>query len=124
MLEAFARRANDTGIPRDPPPGVLPADQTALPPALRRFGAATSTAPHLAYPPNGSTVDLLPARKGFAPVILQAEGGEGALRWIINGVPQPQDGRSFAYRPDGPGFVRVELLDAHDQEGHAVFRIE
>ena len=113
-------------MPRPAPAGVLVADDTsALPVALRRFGAAQELGPRLEYPPNGSTVDLLPGgRSGFAPVTLRAEGGQGELRWIINGVPQAAAAGEFEYVPDGPGFVQVEVIDAQDRASRASFRLE
>jgi penicillin-binding protein 1C len=61
------------------------------------------------FPPDGATIEW---QQGSMP--LRAEGGTGALAWIVDGVPIT--GSRFAaeteWRPEGEGFVRIAVVDA------------
>jgi penicillin-binding protein 1C len=120
--------------PEDAAPESRPADAiaaagtNALPLALRRLSEARAEAarPHLAYPPAASAIDLLRDADGDPrPVTLRAQGGRQPLRWIINGAPVPSDGGPvLAWRPDGPGFVHVTIIDSADRASRAIFRLQ
>jgi penicillin-binding protein 1C len=96
-----------------------------LPVALRRLSDGTAPKPHLYFPPSAATVDLLRDADGTArPLTLRCQGGTGALRWIVNGEPIPSDGGpDLTWRPDGPGFVHVTIIDNADRASHATFRL-
>jgi penicillin-binding protein 1C len=90
------------------PRGAPPALQT-----LDRPGAG----PRLIFPPDGATVvaDGFGAQsRGF----VLAAGGHG-LAWYVDGAPlaaDPVSGKPI-WRPTGPGFYRVSVVDA---DGRAV----
>jgi penicillin-binding protein 1C len=117
--------AEEPMVAPKPREAIEVAANGALPVALRRLGEAAATRPHLAFPPASSTIDLLADADGGAkPVTLRAEGGQAPLRWIVNGAPAPSDGGSvLSWRPDGPGFVQVTIIDRNDRSTHAIFRL-
>lgn len=84
---------------------------------LRPRGAPMAAAgPRIVFPPDGSEV---PA----GPVRLRAEGGAGALHWIVNGAPMPGDRREMEWQPDGEGFARVVVVDADGRAARTAFRV-
>ena len=62
----------------------------------------------IAYPPADARIEL--ARSEVVP--LTAKGGKGSLRWVIDG--RPIDGTKWV--PNGPGLVRVAVVD---ESGHS-----
>jgi penicillin-binding protein 1C len=62
----------------------------------------------IAYPPADARIEL--ASREAVP--LTAKGGKGSLRWLIDG--RPIDGTKWV--PDGPGLVRVAVVD---ETGHS-----
>ena len=71
-------------------------------------GAEGQGAPRIAYPPADARIEL----GSREAVRLSALGGEGRLRWLVDG--RPLDGTSWV--PDGPGTVRVAVVD---EAGHS-----
>ena len=119
--------------PKPPVDTLLVARNADLPPALRRFrghaarlaaasapppravagaiAAPTSKPPRILYPPASAVIDL---GADDAIVPLQADGGAGQLRWLIDGKPLPVDkfAKDQAWRPNGPGVPRVTVVDS------------
>lgn len=102
-----------------------------LPPALRRFDdrlaldRAADTAPQILFPPRDARI----AWDGASPIRLEATGGSGALRWLVNGQPLPADPRrahsrtqSF-WRPDAYGFAELTVIDAAGQASSVAVRV-
>lgn len=107
------------------PPGDLPqqpfdvADLTpfaSLPPGLQtldgeggRF-APGAPPPRIVFPRRFADLVLPPAG---VPLVLEAEGGEGALTWFVNGLPHPASGggTKAQWLPDGPGFAEFAVID-------------
>jgi penicillin-binding protein 1C len=98
----------------------------ALPEPLRRFERNRTTARNnrfhvepvrISFPPDQAT---LAARPG-TPVLLRAEGGDGALNWLVDGRPVTGDARTMPldgqllYTPTGPGFVEFSVVDGTGQ---------
>ncbi len=118
--------------PEDATPHPRPAEaiaasgNAALPTALRRLSDGGATRPHLVFPPAATTIDFLRDPEGGArPITLRAQGGREPLRWIVNGAPIPSDGGpTLDWRPDGPGFVRVTIIDGADRSTHGTFRLK
>ena len=55
---------------------------------------------------------------------IATEGGTGTLRYFINGHPlQPETNRQLLWRPDGPGFATVTVIDDHDIKAISQFRL-
>jgi len=80
-----------------------------LPVRMRTLGpTAEPGSLRIAYPPADARVELS-AREA---VSLSALGGEGRLRWLIDG--RPLEGAKWV--PDGPGTVRVAVVD---EAGHS-----
>jgi penicillin-binding protein 1C len=109
-----------------PPEAIEAGNTAALPVALRRLSDGAATRPHLAFPPAAATVDYLRDGQGEArPVTLRAQGGKPPLRWIVNGAPISSDGGpALDWRPDGPGFVHVTIIDSADRSSRSVFRLK
>jgi len=98
-----------------------------LPPGLRRLDAASSDtrnadagAPKILYPPDGAVVSW-----DGAEVPLEAAGGRGPLRWLVDGRPlAPATPRHALYwRPDGPGFAQLTVIDAQGRSARATVRL-
>ena len=119
------------------PEGALIADNRELPPHLRRLrvpalgesGAARDRSPPLPPPPrlefprDGSTVELSGAGAEMSRLPLIAHGGEGPFNWLINGRPISGGRRENEWNPDGPGFVRVTVVDAAGRSATAEIQI-
>jgi penicillin-binding protein 1C len=65
------------------------------------------------FPPDGARLEL-PGGDQPGPVALKIAGGRGPLTVMMNGVPLAAENgrRTFFFRPDGPGFVRLTVMDA------------
>jgi len=135
LFDAFARLGRDIELIRAPK-GVLQAPTTAsLPPPLRHLRkdapktmAATNVASlKIAYPPDGSKVDLgLSQGAVDTRLALKALGGAPPLMWFINGAPlgAPDARRQTAWKPDGAGFARVSVIDAKGATDSIFVRLE
>ena len=135
LFDAFARLGGERE-PVPQPANVLVSTTVGLPPPLRHLRkdtpktfAATSVGQlKIAYPPDGARVDLgLTARSDEqARLALKAQGGVPPLTWIVNGVPvgSPDPRRQAAWTPDGAGFARVSVMDAHGASDSVVIRLE
>jgi penicillin-binding protein 1C len=129
MLDIFALLPPEESAPRAPPQGAILADTTdALPAGLRWLGGFPenhSPGPALVFPPPGTTVDLLTADRGsWAPVELRVAGGQAPYRWLVNSAPIAGQGDVLPWRPDGPGSVRVTVVDAGDRVASGVFQLQ
>ncbi|HVC51462.1 MAG TPA: penicillin-binding protein 1C [Stellaceae bacterium] len=115
--------------PKPPPPGALLVSRRDLPPRLQRLdigpaerGArASAGGPKILYPPNGSTV----AWDG-GEVPLEAAGGKGPLRWLVDGRPLSPvpPHHETAWRPAGIGFTRLTVIDAAGRSARAIVRLQ
>ena len=125
----------DEGDGRDAGPGGgrLPGAPPAL---LRRIEAGdperrplTLADPErlrLVFPTEGIVLDPDEDADGNpAPLILSASGGRRPLTWLVNGRPLAVTGnrRDVPWRPDGPGFVRVTVIDADGRNASAEFEV-
>jgi penicillin-binding protein 1C len=130
LFDAFAR----TGHPLEPlaraPKGVIFASTDKLPPPLQRFGpaglqSALSEPPRIMFPPNGAHLELTGGRDPD-PVALKISGGRAPLTVMVNGVPlSAQTGRhTLFFRPDGPGFVRLTVMDARGATDSVTVRLQ
>jgi penicillin-binding protein 1C len=106
-----------------PPAAPRPIAPKAAPEALARLTRAAE-GPRLIFPPDGSTVQV----DGFGPKsrgLVLAAGGE-ALSWYVAGEPlaaDPVSGRVI-WRPKGPGFYSLMVVDATGRKASARVRIK
>ena len=111
LFRAFSRLPAEDNRAQPAPADVLRvASYHELPLRMRTLGPAAESqgGPRIAYPPADARVELS-AREA---VSLSALGGEGRLRWLIDG--RPLEGAKWV--PDGPGTVRVAVID---EAGHS-----
>jgi penicillin-binding protein 1C len=115
--------------PEAPPEGALLVSRRDLPSGLRRLepgpleAASGSNAggPKILYPPDGAVV----AWDG-RELPLEAAGGHGPLRWLVDGRPLPagQPRRPLYWQPTELGFARLTVIDATGRSARASVRLE
>ncbi len=121
------------------PDPLMPATdalQTAVaapvPRGLRHFAERDSprmpgnaSPPRIQFPPDGAQLDLTRENGGRGPLKLEANSGTPPYRWSVNGVPVPAPALAAAplWQPDGPGFVRVTVMDAAGRRASATVRV-
>jgi penicillin-binding protein 1C len=134
LFDAFAR----TGLlpaPLPPAPaGVLIATNPKLPPPLQRFRSGTlpseSAEPPLRimFPPDGARLELVNAGDGKPdPIALKVTGGVGPVTVLVNGIPLPDAAaghRTLFFEPEGPGFVRLTVMDAKGTTDSIMVRLQ
>jgi penicillin-binding protein 1C len=106
LLKAFGRLPGEDNRAPPPPPDVLKvASWRDLPPRMRTLGPAADMTggPRIAYPPADARLEL----GAHEAVTLTALGGDGRLRWLIDG--RPIEGTTW--RPQGSGEARVAVID-------------
>ncbi|MFN3659004.1 MAG: penicillin-binding protein 1C [Pseudolabrys sp.] len=129
LFDAFAR-SGYTPAPLPPAPkGAVHATNAKLPPPLRRFSAdfapgEAAEPPRIMFPPDGARLELAGASP--EPLALKIAGGRGPLTVLVNGVPlAAQAGRrTVFFRPDGPGFVRLTVMDARGAADSVTVRLQ
>ncbi len=118
LFDAFARNGNAPAALAHAPKGVVFASTGKLPPPLQRFSpeggvGVVLESPRIMFPPDGARIEL--AKAGAAePVALKITGGTAPLTVLVNGVPIEDQSRrrTMFFSPDGPGFVRLTVMDA------------
>jgi penicillin-binding protein 1C len=126
LFDAFARSGlAPMPLPRAPK-GVIFSTTARLPPPLQRFNPAerpgeAAEPPRIMFPPDGARLDSAPGDQ----VALKISGGRAPLTVMINGVPLPDAGsrRNLFFRPDGPGFVRLTVMDARGAADSVLVRL-
>jgi penicillin-binding protein 1C len=134
VLFKIADLLSPPALPAIPmPEGALIAARRDLPPGLQRFAAeppdigrpngrngADPAAPKILYPPDGSVV----AWTG-QDLPLEAVGGSGQLRWLVDDRPLPpgRPRRPVFWRPVGPGFIRLTVIDGIGRSTRATVRL-
>jgi penicillin-binding protein 1C len=131
LFDAFARLP----VPRTPlpaaPRGVLATTSAKLPPPLKYFqpgdrsSGSTEARMHILFPPDGARLELRTADSKPALVPLKIAGGVAPMTVLVNGVPAatpPHEMLSF--RPDGPGFARVTVIDGSGAADSVMVRLD
>ena len=104
-----------------------------LPPPLQHFrpnGAVASdngTPPlRIMFPPNNARVELAMSDGKPDPLALKIAGGVEPLTVLVNGVPASAraDRRTLFVEPDGPGFVRLTVIDAKGAADSVMVRLQ
>ena len=118
VFKAFGRLPAEDNRVAPPPPDVLRvASHRDLPPRMRDLAPAVEShgGPRIAYPPADARIEL-----GAREVVpLSAMGGEGRLRWLVDGRPLD----SAKWVPDGPGQARVAVVDEAGRSTAVTVRI-
>jgi len=130
LFDAFARTdIAPAPLPRAPKAAIFAATNK-LPPPLQRFvpGVAPGEAsepPRIMFPPDGARIELATSGAG-EPVALKVAGGRGPLTIMVNGVPlsEPNGRRTLFFQPDGPGFVRLTVMDARGAADSVTVRLQ
>jgi penicillin-binding protein 1C len=79
------------------------------------------------FPPNGARLELASDAAGRPePIAVKVTGGSGPLTMLVNGAPVPlaPGRRTLFFAPDGPGFVRLTVLDASGATDSVVVRLQ
>ena len=87
--------------------------------------SAAAEPPRIMFPPDGARIEL--ARAGAPePVALKIAGGVAPLTVMVNGVPLDARGgrRTVFFAPDGPGFVRLTVMDARGATDSVSVRLQ
>jgi penicillin-binding protein 1C len=120
LFESFDRLGAATAPLPGPPPGTLVASNTDLPEPLKRFRhpnqavVARDAAPQISFPANGVDVDLGLASGYTSPLVVKVRNGTPPFTFFANGAPFSRSAfaRQDSWRPDGPGYVTLSVLDA------------
>jgi penicillin-binding protein 1C len=137
LFDAFARSGRPAAPLPGPPHGAVFASNAKLPAPLQRFRPAGVLAavaggngeppPRIMFPPNGARLELAAEADGdIDPVALKITGGASPLTVMVNGVPLDHagPGRSLFFKPDGPGFTRLTVVDARGQVDSVTVRLQ
>jgi penicillin-binding protein 1C len=133
LFDAFARVGQPLAPLPHAPKGVVFATSAKLPPPLRHLRpngmmAAVNSAPPLRimFPPNNSRVELTTFDGKPDPLALKISGGVEPLTVLVNGLPTAAraDRRTLFVDPDGPGFVRLTVLDAKGAADSVMVRLQ
>jgi penicillin-binding protein 1C len=92
---------------------------TPQPPLPAQRGQVATDALHLLFPPPGAVLSA------DGPVTIRAMGGRRPLSFLVDGAPLAAEParREAAWRPPGPGFYRLTVLDADGAAAHAGVRV-
>ena len=129
LFDAFARTGFAPAALSRAPKGAIFVAGHKLPPPLQRFSGngltETVEAPRIIFPPDGANLELASGRQP-EPVALKIVGGRAPLTVLVNGIPLPsQGGRGTVFfQPDGPGFVRVTVVDARGAGDSVIVRLQ
>jgi penicillin-binding protein 1C len=130
LFDAFARTCNAPVALPHAPKGAVFAANGKLPPPLQHFSAdgtmsATFEPPRIMFPPDGARLELADGA-AVEPVALKIAGGAAPLTVMVNGVPLAPQGsrRTVFFAPDGPGFVRLTVMDARGATDSVMVRIQ
>jgi penicillin-binding protein 1C len=80
------------------------------------------------FPPNGARLELASGEGGKPdPIALKVSGGSGRLTVLVNGMPLAEAGArrgTLFFEPDGPGFVRLTVMDARGATDSVMVRLQ
>jgi penicillin-binding protein 1C len=133
LFDAFARGGRILVALPPSPNGVIVAAAAKLPLPLQRFRAsglpseAAEPPVRITFPPNGAQLELAAAASGQPDsVAVKLAGGVQPFTVLVNGIPLArQPGRrTLFFQPDGPGFVRLTVMDAKGMADSVVVRVQ
>jgi len=129
LFEAFARSGKVLSALPHAPKSALFATGAALPVPLRRFqpqGFATAAERpvRILFPPNGAKLEVA-AGDRLEPVAVKIAGGTQPLTVLVNGAPvATTEKRTVFFAPDGPGFLRLTVMDAKGVTDSVMVRVQ
>ncbi len=133
LFDAFARTGEKPSPLLPAPRGALFSTSGKLPPPLRNFrpngvvaGDNTSAPLRIAFPPNNSRVELTTYDGKPDPLALKITGGVEPLTVLVNGLPTAAraERRTLFVDPDGPGFMRLTVIDARGAADSVMVRLQ
>ncbi len=131
LFDAFARSGKALAPLPQAPRSALIATNSRLPLPLRRFrlgalpGEGSDAPLRIMFPPNGARLELA-AGSAAEPIALKVSGGAQPLTVLVDGVPITTafDRRRMFFAPQGPGFVRLTVMDAKGAADSVVVRMQ
>jgi penicillin-binding protein 1C len=131
LFDAFARSGRTPAALAAAPKGVIFASNGKLPPPLQRFSPTSGVGevaepPRIMFPPDGARLELVDQVDQVEPLALKIAGGRAPLTVLVNGVPLAAQGgrRTLFFQPDGPGFVRLTVMDARGAADTVTVRLQ
>ncbi len=131
LFDAFARMKEPVVPLPAAPRGVLLAANAKLPPPLQRFrpgglpSAGAEPPLRIMFPPNDARLELAGAGGNPDPLPLKISGGVAPLTVLVNGAPVTgAAGRTLFWQADGPGFVRLTVMDARGAADSVMVRLQ
>jgi penicillin-binding protein 1C len=134
LFDAFARSGKMLAPLAHAPRNAIFATNARLPLPLQRLrpgnvlpSAGTDPPLKIMFPPNGARLELAAGVDHAAePILLKIAGGTQPLTVLVNGVPLATgpDRRKVFFAPDGPGFVRLTVMDAKGAADSVVVRMQ
>jgi penicillin-binding protein 1C len=132
LFDAFARSGKTAAPLPHAPRGALIAANAKLPLPLQRFrpvglpSDGNEPALKIMFPPNGARLELTAEAGSVDPLAVKISGGALPLTVLANGVPLEKAAvkRTLFYQPDGPGFVRLTVMDAKGATDSIVVRLQ
>jgi penicillin-binding protein 1C len=133
LFDSFARTGSLPAPLAAAPAGVLVSATNKLPPPLQRFrpgmlaGEGAEPPLRIMFPPDGARLELLTEADGKPdPIALKVSGGAGPLTVLVNGMPlsTPAGRRTLFFEPEGPGFVRLTVMDAKGATDSVMVRLQ
>lgn len=129
LIDAFARLGEHQDLPH-PPPGILTSSSADLPPPLRHFDArldgngSAPPGPRIAFPPDGARVEYGVGDQ--ARLILKVRHGSPPFIWFADGDPVMRSAysRTVGWRPRGPGFTSISVVDGRGRSSRVRVFIE
>jgi penicillin-binding protein 1C len=130
LFDAFARIGAVTALP-PPPKGVLATTSAKLPPPLKRFrsdrtaGVGAPVPLHILFPPDGARLEAAMSDGKPDAIPLRVTGAVAPITVLVNGAPVSAGipGVLF-FKPDGPGFSRVTVIDAAGAAASVMVRVD
>jgi penicillin-binding protein 1C len=134
LFDAFFRAGRLPSALPSAPRGALIAATAKLPPPLQRYrpsgvppGDGAEPALRIMFPPNGARLELVRGADGKPdPVALKVTGSSGPLTVLVNGLPleEPRGRTTMFFSPEGPGFVRLTVMDAKGATDSVMVRLQ
>lgn len=126
LFQAFARLKPALTPQPSAPPATLLLANAQLPLPLQHFRSRSAAfqeagnAPSVAFPPDGTEVELL--QDGL---LVRVEGGTAPFVWLANGTPIAQSKRDRALLLPGlgQGFITLSVIDAAGRSARSTVRL-